>query len=90
MVPGSTRELPARMVALAPKRSEPVKRASTVAAAALKVEWPDGNSPSGGVARYGRHSSPRMRRGPRPGPPQASTSRPANRKRMALIGRTES
>ena len=46
MVPGSTRELPARTVALAPKRSEPVKR--------------------------------------------ASTSRPANRKRMALIGRTES
>ena len=50
MAPGSTRELPARMVALAPKRSEPVKRASTAAAAALKVEWPETYSGNGGVA----------------------------------------
>ena len=51
VMPGSTRELPAGMVTLAPKRSEPVKQASTMAAAALKVEWPEGNSPNGGVGR---------------------------------------
>jgi hypothetical protein len=50
VIPGSTRELPAGMITLAPKRSEPVKRASTAAAAALKVEWPEGCSPKGGVA----------------------------------------
>jgi hypothetical protein len=38
------------MVALAPKRLEPVKRARTAAAAALKVEWPEGCSGNGGVA----------------------------------------
>ena len=51
VTPGSTRELPAGMVTEAPKRSDPVKRASTAAAAALKVEWPEGYSPNGGVAR---------------------------------------
>ena len=61
-----------------------------MAAAALKVECPEGNSPNGGVGRYGRHSSPLMGRGPSPGPPQASTSWPAYRNRMAVIGRTES
>jgi hypothetical protein len=39
------------MVTAAPNRSEPVKRASTAAAAALKVEWPEGYSPNGGVVR---------------------------------------
>jgi hypothetical protein len=39
------------MVTEAPKRSDPVKRASTAAAAALKVEWPEGNSGNGGVGR---------------------------------------
>src|SRR4029453_15198504 len=47
-VPGSPRELPAGIDALAPKRSDPVKRASTAAAAALKVEWPDTYSGNGG------------------------------------------
>ena len=50
VVPGSTRELPAGMVTLPPKRSDPVKRASTAAAAALKVEWPETYSGNGGVA----------------------------------------
>ena len=77
VTPGSTSELPAGTVAEAPKRSEPVKQVSTMAAAALKVECPEGNSPNGGVGRYGRHSSPLMGRGPSPGPPQTSTSWPA-------------
>jgi hypothetical protein len=38
------------MVTDPPKRSDPVKRARSAAAAALKVEWPEGNSPNGGVA----------------------------------------
>ena len=50
VTPGSTRELPAGMITLAPKRSEPVNLASTMAAAALKVEWPEACSANGGVA----------------------------------------
>ena len=37
------------MDADAPNRSDPVKPASTAAAAALKVEWSEGCSPKGGV-----------------------------------------
>src|SRR5829696_7303025 len=51
MLSGSTRELPAGTVTKAPKWSEPVKWASTSAAAALKVEWPETYSANGGVGR---------------------------------------
>jgi hypothetical protein len=51
VTPGSIRELPARTVADRPNRSLPVNRFSTRAAAALNVEWPDANSPNGGVGK---------------------------------------
>ena len=92
MAPGSTKDDPGRTVTLAPKRSLPVKRCSTRAPAALKVECPETYSANGGVGKvtgwYGCQVSPRMSRVPRYGPAQASTSFPFVRTRTAVIGRT--
>jgi hypothetical protein len=61
--PGSTRELPAGMVTASPKVSLPVAALRRMAAAALKVEWPEMYSGNGGVGKvvgwYGSQSSPR-------------------------------
>src|SRR5436309_8882158 len=74
--PGSTREEPAGIVTASPKVSLPVKPASTAAAAALKVLWPETYSGKAGVttveAWYGCHWSPGIGRVPRPGPAQAA------------------
>ena len=51
VAPGSIAELPGAMTTVAPKRGLPVKRRSTVAAAALNALWPEVYSANGGVAR---------------------------------------
>jgi hypothetical protein len=49
VTPGSIMELPAGTVTEKPNRWLPVNEASTSAAAALKVEWPETYSANGGV-----------------------------------------
>jgi hypothetical protein len=53
-VRGSTRELPAGMVSDIPKVSLPVADLRSMAAAALKVEWPERYSGKDGVTKLAR------------------------------------
>src|SRR5207244_3204761 len=92
--PGSVVEEPGANVTEAPNVSLPVKSFRISAPAALNVLWPDAYSANGGVGNvdgwYGSHWLPSMLTVPWPGPPHDWIVWPSNRKRMAVIGRTES
>src|SRR5215471_9612176 len=81
VIPGSTFELPFKILTESPKLSLPVNRKKIWAAAALNVLWPETYSGNGGVMTISRwkgiHVPPSIDLVPRPGPAHAWICFPA-------------